>query len=132
MTLHLLDRCLIFYPDIDSQQKFLVTAGIPRSLASDAASAAIDAEDLGMAVELLEQGRAILWSKMKGYRYPLDPLRQVNRQLADALEKISVQLEQLALSSESGLMDDYRPNFEVQMQRNRILSAEWENIIGQI
>ena len=132
MTLHLLDRCLIFYPDIDSQQKFLVTAGIPRSLASDAASAAIDAEDLGMAVELLEQGRAILWSKMKGYRYPLDPLRQVNRQLADALEKISVQLERLALSSESGLMDDYRPNFEVQMQRNRILSAEWENIIGQI
>jgi hypothetical protein len=131
MSFHLLDRCLIFYPDIDSQQKFLATAHT-RSLASDAASAAIDAEDLETAVELLEQGRAILWSKMKGYRYPLDPLRQVNRQLADALEKISMQLEQLALSSESGLMDHSRPNLEVQMQRNRILSAEWENIIGQI
>ena len=69
---------------------------------------------------------------MKGYRYPLDSLHQVNRQLADALEKISVQLEQLALSSQSGLNDHDRPNLEVQMQRNHILSAEWEKIIGQI
>ena len=98
MTLHLLDCCLVFYPDIDSQQRFLATtiADIPRlgSLASDAAAAAaIDAENLETAVELLEQGRAILWSKLKGYRYPLDSLCQVNSQLADALEKTSVQLE---------------------------------------
>ena len=146
MTLHLLERCLIFYPDIDSQQKFLATVHLDidsqekflpigrmqKSLASDAASAAIDADDLETAVELLEQGRAILWSKMKGYRYPLDPLRQVNRQLADALEKTSVQLERLAISSESGLMDHDRPKLEVQMQRNHILSVEWEKIIGQI
>ena len=148
MTLHLLDRYLIFYPDIKSQQKFLATvhpdinthwrqnfvviARIPKSLASDAASAAIDAEDLETAIELLEQGRAILWSKMKGYRYLLDPLRQVNRELADALEKTSVQLERLALSLESEPKNHNKPNLEVQMQRNRILSAEWEKIIGQI
>ena len=132
MSLHLLNRCLIFYPDVDSQQKFLATVRIPRTLASDAASAAIDAEDLETAVELLEQGRAILWSKMKGYRYPLDPLREANRQLADALEKTSLQLEQLALSLESQLMDHNKPNLEVQMQRNRILLEEWEKIIQQI
>ena len=138
----------IFYLDINSQQKFLATvhldinshqwqnsvaiAHVLRSLASDAASAAIDAEDLETVVELLEQGRAILWSKMKGYRYPLDPLHQVNGQLADAFKKISVQLERLAISSQSGSKDHNRPNLEVQMQRNRILSAEWEKIIGQI
>ena len=131
-SLHLLDRCLIFYPDVDSQQKFLVNAHIPRSIASDAASAAIDAGDLETAVELLEQGRAILWSKMKGYRYPLDPLRQVNRHLADTFEERSLQLERLALSSESGQINHDRPNLDARMQRNRILSAEWENIIGQI
>jgi CHAT domain-containing protein len=136
MSLHLLECRLIFYPDVDSQQKFLATIHIPKSLASDAASAAIDAGDLVTAVELLEQGRAIIWSKMKGYRHPLDPLRQVNRQLADALENINAQLEQLALSSESGLLyngsDHHKPNLEVQIQRNRILSAEWEKVIGQI
>ena len=132
MTLHILDRCLIFYPDIDSQQNFIATSHIPRSLASDAASAAIDAEDLETAVELLEQGRAILWSKMKGYRHPLDPLRQVNRQLADALEKISIQLERLAVSSKSGMMDLDKHNLDVHMQRNRVLSAEWDKIVAQI
>ena len=134
MTLHLLDRCLIFYPNIDSQQRFLAIAHVPKSLASDAASAAIDADDLETAVELLEQGRTILWSKMKGYRYLLDPLRQINRHLADALKDISVQLEQLALSMESRLVDHNRPNssLEVQIQRNCVLSAEREKIIGQI
>ena len=43
-----------------------------------------------------------------------------------------MQLEQLALSSESGPMDYNKPNLEVQMQRNCILSSEWEKIIGQI
>ena len=132
MSLHLLDRCLIFYPSVESQQKFLATAHIPRSLASDAASAAIDANELEKAVELLEQGRAILWSKMKGYRYPLDQLRHVNTQLADELEEISLQLEQLALSSESGPIDRPRLNLDVQLQKNRILSAEWEQIVRQI
>jgi hypothetical protein len=76
MSLHLLDRSLILHPNVESQQHFLAKAShIPRSLASDAASAAIDANELEVAVELLEQGRAILWSKMGGYRYPLDELR---------------------------------------------------------
>ena len=98
-------------------------------------SAAIDAEDLETAVELLEQGRAILWSKMKGYRYPLDPLCQVTR-LIDSLlmhlRKLNVQLEQLALSSESGLLDHDRSNLEVWMQGNHTLLAKWEKTIGQM
>jgi tetratricopeptide (TPR) repeat protein len=74
-SLRILERCLISYPSVESQQKFLATAHIPRSLASEAASTAIAADDLEAAVELLEQGRAILWSKMEGYRYPLVQLR---------------------------------------------------------
>jgi len=136
MSLHLLDRCLLSYPDVESQQRFLATVHIPRSLASDAASAAIDANKPEVAVELLEQGRAILWSRMKGYRYPLDQLRQVNRQLADDFGTLSVQLEHLALSSESQPMDHERPisltQLELQMQRNRILSEKWEKLIEKI
>ena len=136
MSFHLLDRCLISYPNVESQQRFLATAHIPKSLASVAASAAINANELKVAVELLEQGRAILWSKMKGYRYPLDQLCQVNRQLADDFETLSVQLEHLVLSSESQPLDHERPislsHLELQMQRNCILSEEWEKLIGQI
>ena len=61
-----------------------------------------------------------------------DGLRQVNRQLADALEKISIQLEWLAVSSEYGLMDLNKYNLDVHMQRNRVLSAERDKIIVQI
>ena len=135
-SLRLLDRCLISYPDVESQQKFLATAQIPKSLASDAASAAIDAQDLEAAVELLDQGRAILWSKMEGYRSPLDQLRQVDVQLADQFERVSVQLEHLALSSKSGPMNSESPtslpHLEIQIQRCRILSEEWEKLLGQI
>jgi len=136
MSLRLLDRSLISYPDVDLQQKFLATAQIPKSLASDAAAAAIDAQDLEAAVELLDQGRAILWSKMEGYRCPLDQLRQVDVQLADQFESVSVRLEHLALSSKSGPMDSEIPTSltrsEVQMRRCRILSEEWDKLIGQI
>jgi len=135
-SLRLLDRCLISYPDVESQQKFLATAQIPKSLASDAASAAIDAQDFEAAVELLDKGRAILWSKMEGYRYPLEQLRQIDGQLADQFESVSVQLERLALSSKSGPMESESPtslpHWDFQMQRCRILTEEWEKLIGQI
>ena len=137
ISLHLLDRCLISYPNIESQQRFLATAHIPRSLASDAASAAIDVKELEAAAELLEQGRAMLWSKLKGYRYPLDQLHQVNRLLADELGALGVELEHLALSSESRpLLHSERPttlaHLEAQMQRHRILSEKWEKVLEQI
>ena len=143
-SLRLLDRCLISYPDVDSQQKFIATAQIsksvattqiPKSLASNAAAAAIDAQDLEAAVELLDLGRAILWSKMQGYRCPLEQLRLVNSKLADQFESVSNQLEHLALSSKSRSMDsESRTSLphEVQMQKCRILSGEWEKLIGQI
>jgi len=132
--LHLLDYCLHLYPNIDLQHKFLAT--IPRSLASDAASAAIDAGDLMAAVELLEQGRTILWSRMAKYRHPLDQLRKVNTDLADCFQALTVQLEHLSLSSGSGPLDrkGYKvsANLEVQMQQNRILLENLQEVLGKI
>ena len=137
ISLRLLERCLISFPNIESQQRFLATARIPQSLASLVASAAIDANEPEVAAELLEQGRAMLWSKLKGYRYPLDQLHQVNRQLADELGALGVELERLALSSESRPpLDSERPrtlaHLEAQMQRHRVLSEAWEKLIEQI
>jgi CHAT domain-containing protein len=137
-SFQILNHCLILYPSIESQQTFLAAAHIPKSLASDAASAAIDAGDLKAAVELLEQGRVILWSKMEQYRHPLDQLRQVDRELADLLQTLNIECEHLSLAVSSGsrLLDDEGPiilaPLDVQLQRNRILSEDWEKAVEQV
>jgi hypothetical protein len=136
ISFQILRRCLISYPSVESQQRFLATAHIPRALASDAASAAIEAGEFETAVELLEQGRVMLWSKMEQYRHPLDQLRLVNSELANHLQTLSIELEHLSLSSESGLLDSEGPMvpaaLDVQLRRNRILSEDWEKAVQQV
>ena len=132
-SFQILNHCLISYPTVESQQTFLASAHIPRCLASDAASAAIDAGDLEAAVELLEQGRVVLWSKMEQYRHPLDQLRQVDSELADFLQTLSIEREHISVSSESGLLDIEGPMvLDAQIQRNRILSEDWERVVEQV
>jgi hypothetical protein len=136
LSFRLLDRCFISHPTVESQHKFLATAKIPKSLASDAASAAIDAGQLEVAVELLEQGRAILWSKIEGYRYPLDQLRQVDSELADHLESLNLQLQNLALSPKSGSFDSDSSitptSFEAQMREPSYLVRKWEKVVERV
>ncbi|KDR68028.1 hypothetical protein GALMADRAFT_79204 [Galerina marginata CBS 339.88] len=136
VSFRLLDRCFISRPTVQLQHKFLAGAEIPKSLASDAASAAIDAIELTVAVELLEQGRAILWSKIEGYRHPLDQLRHVDSELADHVENLSRQLEHLVLSSNSGSLDSDGPVFsaslDAQFRNHRILSEDWEKVVERV
>jgi CHAT domain-containing protein len=47
----------------------------PRTLAVDAASCALRSGDVRRAVELLEQGRTIIWTQMTRLRTPLDSLQ---------------------------------------------------------
>jgi len=55
-SLSLLDRSLVLAPTVESQQHFLAaTNTVPKALALDAASSAIEAGELGTAVEFLEQ-----------------------------------------------------------------------------
>jgi tetratricopeptide (TPR) repeat protein len=136
-SLALLDRCLILAPDIESQQKFL--ASVPKALALDAASSAVDRGEFRSAIELLEQGRALLWSRLRGYRHPLDKLRTTDEELVDQFEMLSIQLEHLAMSFESWSTalpgsDEERPvvSFEVKMQQHRILSGKWDDVVGKI
>ena len=143
-SFQILNHCLISYPSVESQQTFLASSHIPQSLASDAASAAIDVGNLEAAVELLEQGRVILWSKMEQYRHPLDQLRQVDRELADLFQTLSIEREHLslAISSQSRPLDSEAcegpiiPSIlvplDVQMQKNRVLSEDWEKVVQRV
>jgi CHAT domain-containing protein len=123
-----LDRRVTVTPTIQSWQKYL--AKVSTSLASDAASSAIEAGDVETAVELLERGRAILWSKMQGFRHPLDKLREIDRALADEFNLVSRELERHALSFD---IEPLPPGFyDRQTTNHRILSERWDQVVQQI
>ena len=136
-SLTLLGRRLILAPTIESQQNLL--SNIPKALAMDAASNSINRGEFKSAVELLEQGRSVLWSKLRGYRHPLDKLRTIEKGLFDQFETLSGQLECLAMSvesrlsaSESSESKPFGPSFEAKMQQHRILSEKWDDVVDRI
>ena len=123
-SLILLNRCLVLAPTVESQQNFLMgTDTVPKALALDAASSAIEAGELRSAVQLLEQGRAVLWSKLRGYRHPLDELRAVDEGLADQFKAFSSQLECLATSSEPAESNGAKP-ITLRRKCNSIASSQ--------
>ena len=82
----------------------------------------------------MEQGRAVLWSKLRGYRHPLDKLRSID---FDQFETLSGQLERLAIMSvESRLSasesSQAGSSFEAKMQHHRILSEKWDDVLDKI
>ncbi|KAL0575285.1 hypothetical protein V5O48_006686 [Marasmius crinis-equi] len=134
ISLSLLTRFLITNPSVELQHKFFrSTAIIPKTLASDAAAAAIEAGQLDIAVEFLEQGRTILWSEMRNFRPPLEQLREANAEYADQLQDLTTQLEHQATSSEATPMPNESPvPLEVRQKNYRILSERFDELLGQI
>ncbi|KAG8958793.1 hypothetical protein FRC03_008813 [Tulasnella sp. 419] len=72
--LKLVDQQLLLRSSITSRHQLLQT--IPDDLALDAVATAIECGETKTAVELLEQGRTLLWSQMNRYRTPIDRLRE--------------------------------------------------------
>jgi CHAT domain-containing protein/tetratricopeptide (TPR) repeat protein len=137
-SLMLLDRCLAMKPNIESQQKFLT--GTPKSLALDAAACAIAQGKLETAIELLEQGRAIVWSRMRGYRHSLEELQEVDNNLAEEFQMLSGQLEQQATSPDSEMkvsetvlgLTGPSVSVEEKMKQYRILLENWDGVVTRI
>ena len=139
-SLTLLGRRLILAPTIESQQRLLTS--VPAALALHSASCSINRGELKSAIELLEQGRAVLWAKLRGYRHPLDKLRNINKELFGQFETLSGQLEclemsvesgfKLPASSESNVEQPLGSSFEAKMQRHRIISEKWDDVVDKI
>ncbi|KDQ61787.1 hypothetical protein JAAARDRAFT_172223 [Jaapia argillacea MUCL 33604] len=126
-VLRLLDQCLTIYPDIGQQHNFLTSQS--RSLACDAAAYAIIRGDLEKAVEFLEQGRTILWSRMLGYRQSFDQLHDIDPELAKEFEETCAQLENNAVMTGSSQTAHILDN---QIQRHQILLEKWDGLIAKI
>ena len=125
-SLTLLGRRLILAPTIESQRDLLAT--VPKAIAFDVASSSISRGDFRSAIELLEQGRAVLWSKLRGYRHPLEKLRIIDKELFDQFEILSGQLERISMS----VKFTTSRHFEAKMQEHGILSEKWDDIVDKI
>ncbi|PSR85644.1 hypothetical protein PHLCEN_2v5373 [Hermanssonia centrifuga] len=141
-ALELLDQCLTSTPTIDLQHQFLTENA--SALASNAAACAIEKESLEIAVQVLEQGRALLWSRMRGYRHSIEQLQESNPDLAEEFKGVCQQLEHITVSSEP-ILPEMAPipvsttpytaqvlDFDAKVTKNRQLSDDYERIISEI
>ncbi|KAH9474300.1 hypothetical protein JR316_0012758 [Psilocybe cubensis] len=139
-SLQLLHRSSMFQGNVESQHRFMIVANtrLPLSMISDAASFAINTGNLELAVEFLEQGRAILWSRVNNYKTTLEELRNIagGIELADRLESINSQLNGIVFESKGGMIGkqdiSFWNIFDAQMKNHRLLSEQREEIIGKI
>ncbi|KZP31599.1 hypothetical protein FIBSPDRAFT_925819 [Athelia psychrophila] len=138
-ALNLLQLSLAVYPDVELRREALGTNSLSPSLAMNAAAHAIEHGHLEKAIELLEQGRGMLWSNIRGYRHPIEEVRQVDPDLANRFRTTSEELEGLATSSQPEFVQPLSENTneprtvaEARRGRQRQLSSESEGIMQQI
>ena len=111
----------------------------------DAASYAIESHTYEEAVEMLEQGRALLWSGMRSLRTPLDHLQEVDRSLADEFIEISQGLEAIITTTHirdfvqtpvgtdnDGIAIARNDTFARDLAEKRRLSAELDKVVLRI
>ncbi|KAF8273444.1 CHAT domain-containing protein [Lactarius quietus] len=85
-------------PTVQTQHVIIKNFGTHMRIPLDYASFLIETGQLELAVETLEQGRAFLWSEMRGLRTSVDQLRIVDPALADKFRDLSQALEAVTTS----------------------------------
>ena len=100
-AMSLLQETLVFCPTLQTQhlrltQTFKQGDDLPSS--SDYASYLIQNGHVKQAVEILEQGRTLIWSEMRGLRTSTDQLCAADPALANKLADINQRLESVATS----------------------------------
>ncbi|KAG0702340.1 TPR-like protein [Suillus ampliporus] len=74
ISMHLLNAYMSTTASVSSRHNAM--KDFPSTLAVDAASCALRHDDVCRAVELLEQGRTLIWTQMARFRTPLDSLEE--------------------------------------------------------
>ncbi|KAH9974857.1 CHAT domain-containing protein [Russula compacta] len=99
-AMSLMQGSLVFAPTLGTQHTQLAArAGIEGLIPSDYVSYLVQIGQLEQAIEALEQGRALLWSELRGFRTSVDRLRKADPTLAEKFSTISRELETLTTST---------------------------------
>jgi CHAT domain-containing protein len=130
---------LTFAPTLDKQHSRLVAMhdSLP-TIPLDYASYQIHTGHLEQAIEILERGRGLLWSEMRGLRTSIDQIRLADSNLADKFSAVNRELETLSLTfSLNKVVDDNNDRERVDtyghsvIQKQKLLDDR-EKIIAQI
>ncbi|KAI0261824.1 CHAT domain-containing protein [Gloeopeniophorella convolvens] len=116
-------------PNLQAQHAFFKRGealGTQTSL--DYASYQIEKDQLQIAVEILEHGRSLLWSMMRGLRAPVGQLRAINPNLADRYLSITHDLE--SITTEPSALH-WGPSFITGSSGDQIRAIE-EDVFGRV
>ncbi len=102
-------------------------------LAQDAAACAISAGQPERAVELLDHGRAVLWSQVLEHRTELNEPRERAPQLATSLDQVRAELDQPGTEVAS-LVPHHHPGDRAPGDADRrvSLTRQWESLIDDV
>ncbi|KAG8883323.1 hypothetical protein FRB98_003169 [Tulasnella sp. 332] len=104
-ALALLDRSVLLARNVGDRYLRVTTQDLDiggKNLALDAASHSIEEGQLETAVQLLEQGRGVMFNQLGSYRTPLDDLEEIDRDLAGRFRTLSAAIERSALVDGAG------------------------------
>ncbi|KAG1809516.1 CHAT domain-containing protein [Suillus variegatus] len=129
-SMQLLDAYMSVTASVSSRHN--VMKEFPSTLAVDAASCALRSGDVRRAVELLEQGRTIIWTQMARLRMPLDILQSCGDHAVTLMKKfrdLSSLLDRPPASHSEGTS---RVVVEAEETRYRHLVEEWNGTAEEI
>ena len=143
-ALALMQDALLFSPTVQLQHTTLAMYDDTHSMPLDFASHLIDRYQLEEAIEVLERGRALLWSEMRHLRASTDQLLEENTELGRKFAAVNRDLEELTKSvppshklgkrADDGASDDLRAAdpFGRLVLKQRGLLMERDKLIAQI
>jgi hypothetical protein len=101
-AMSLMQSSLVFTPTFPTRRSRLIDKhDLYEKTPLNFASYQIRAGQLKRAIEVLEQGRALIWSKMHGHRTSIDRLHEADPDLAEEFTAINQELEILTTSTVS-------------------------------
>ncbi|KAG2757723.1 hypothetical protein P692DRAFT_20867258 [Suillus brevipes Sb2] len=129
-SMQLLDAYISATASVSSRHNAM--KDFPRTLAVDAASCALRSGDACRAIELLEQGRTLIWTQMARLRTPLDCLSKRGGH-AEALVKKFRDISSLLDKSPAEYREDTpRVDVEAETTRYARLLEDWKKAVEEI
>ncbi|KAJ7639626.1 CHAT domain-containing protein [Mycena polygramma] len=134
-AIDLLPQVAALHLDVSSRQQMLSTVR-GSSLASGAATCAIDLGQHSLAVELLEASRSVFWSQALQIQMPLGNLEAMRPDLFQKLKALSGQLEQASFREPRSLSTDKDPHTILSIEaagvRYQQINLEWDEVIKSV
>ncbi|KAG1731993.1 CHAT domain-containing protein [Suillus paluster] len=129
-TMQLLDAFMSATASVSSRHHIMKE--FPSTLAVNAASCALRRGDVCRAVELLEQGRTLIWTQMARFRMPLDSLQDRGAHAEALMKKFRDLSSVLDQPPSNHLEGTSRVNVEAGATKYRCLVEEWNTVLKDI